>query len=69
MVESGDAVIIDVTLDGRGAVHVETDYSGTPKQIRGLIDHAAATIAEAVAKTPARPIGFGAGSSLDTEVV
>jgi hypothetical protein len=61
-------VIIEVQLDGRGAVRVEADYTGTPKQIRGLIDHAAATLTKSTEPQPGRPIGFGAGSALDAEV-
>ncbi len=60
-------MIIEVQLDGRGAVRIESDYTGTPKQIKGLFDHAAATLTKA-APQPGRPIGFGAGTSIDTEV-
>lgn len=60
-------MIIEVQLDGRGCVRVEVDYNGSTKQIKGLIDHAAHTLNQNPPAT-SRPIGFGAGSSLDTEV-
>lgn len=59
-------MIIEVLLDGRGAVRVETEYTATPKQIKGLIDHATSALTEA--QPAARPIGFGAGTDLTTEV-
>lgn len=61
-------MIIEVQLDGRGAVRIEAEYTGTPKQIKGLIDHAATTLSESTDPKPGRPIGFGAGTSIDTEV-
>lgn len=61
-------MIIEVTIDGRGAVRIETEYTGTPKQIRSLITHAAATINCASPSKANQPIGFSAGTSLTTEV-
>ncbi|MFI7678551.1 hypothetical protein [Actinophytocola sp. NPDC049390] len=54
-------MIIEVTLDGRGQVRIETEYAGSPKQIKGLVDHAARTITRVEAKP--QGYGFGAGGS------
>lgn len=61
-------MIIEVTLDGRGAVRIETEYAANPKQIKRLVEHATDTVVNAEVRSKPRPIGFGAGSSLDTEV-
>jgi len=58
-------MIIEVQLDGRGAVRVEADYAISVKQTKGLIDHATEALTRSAPR--ARPIGFSAGSSPDTE--
>jgi hypothetical protein len=58
-------MIIEVQLDGRGAVRIEADYAISVKQTKGLIDHATEALSRSRPK--AQPIGFGAGSGSDTE--
>lgn len=61
-------MIIEVQLEGRGAVRIEADYAISVKQTKRLIEHATDTLANAEANSkPPRPIGFGAGSTLDAE--
>jgi hypothetical protein len=64
MVKVGAAVIIDVTLDGRGNVRIETD--STDVSAKALVTHAVTELIRGSGPKPT-PIGFGAGERCDID--
>lgn len=59
-------MIIEVMLDGRGAVRIETS-DRTNDNVKDFVTHAVTELLRG-SGPKAKPIGFSAGSTLDTEV-